>query len=165
MPVVERIRPAALEDTATAAAIEDILAVVRASADAMEAGERASQLAAGTVGHGVIRLHERSTPPEPAAAGPEPSAVVAASADPVGHGTIRLHGPVGADLPEPAPRPSAVNRAPAPGGSFGHGTIRLHRRDEASPSEPAAAAAEVPTGSVDAAAAAREAIRAALFLP
>ncbi|MEA2302079.1 MAG: hypothetical protein QOE44_2614 [Solirubrobacteraceae bacterium] len=70
MPVVERIRPTAPEDTATAAAIEDILAVVRASADAVEAGERARQLAEGTVGHGTIRLHGRDEPSPSEAAAP-----------------------------------------------------------------------------------------------
>jgi hypothetical protein len=70
---------------ATAAAVEDILAAMDATASPGEAGASGE-----TVGHGRIRLR---TPASPAATGVgHPATGPAAGADAVGHGTIRLRG-------------------------------------------------------------------------
>ncbi len=80
-------------ELATAAAIADLQAALRATAPAVEAGE-------GAVGHGTIRLLGQSPRSSTPAAAPTPEPDAAADAGPgapgpgpVGHGAIRLRGP------------------------------------------------------------------------
>jgi hypothetical protein len=124
-------------ELATAAAIADLQAALRATAPAVEAAE-------GAVGHGTIRLRDRPAAPEPE---PEPQLAesrgvptseelpeqpaAAASGTAVGHGTIRLHGqsprssiPAAATTPEPDAAADTGPGGPGPG-PVGHGTIRL----------------------------------------
>jgi len=85
-------------ELATAAAIADLQAALRATAPGGELAEDA-------VGHGRIRLRDRPVAPEaepepaaePATTTPEPDAAAdtvpgGPGPGPVGHGTIRLHG-------------------------------------------------------------------------
>jgi hypothetical protein len=134
-------------ELATAAAIADLQAALRATAPGGEMAE-------GAVGHGPIRLRNQPAAPEPE---PEPEfepepevaeapvvptseelagrpGAAAASGTAVGHGTIRLLGQSPRSSTEPAtttPEPDAtgdtVPGGPGPG-PVGHGTIRLHGR-------------------------------------
>jgi hypothetical protein len=73
-------------ETATAAAVEDILAAIGADE---QAGPEDGAAPGEAVGHRVIRLRDPASAP---ATSPDPGAGSAGAGPAVGHGTIRLRG-------------------------------------------------------------------------